>query len=127
MKIRIAEHNPHAPNTRGVESVDAAGQVRGRIAFDTWRPNSAAVHIELGSPIALRKLLAWALHFAFEEAKLGVVIGFVRGTSRVHGLAKRIGFRLVGVVKDGHEVGSDLYIYELRREACAFSLQRKVA
>lgn len=106
------------------EAVDKHGRVRGRISFDNWRPLSAQVHVRCESAIALRRLLPVALDYGFRVKGLSAVIGAIPSTSKARELAKRLGFKLAHVVRDGWDKGEDLCFYELRPEWCAYTTRK---
>lgn len=110
-----------SPTMRAIEALDETGAIRGAIAYDGWTPNSAHLHVALETPIAARKLLRPTFRIPFEELGLGVLFAPVFSTNpRSLRLLKHLGFRIIGVMKDGWEPGTDIVMHEMRREECRY-------
>ena len=116
-------------NTGVLCAVDDSGRIVGQFAGQGWTPNSVIVAIAVDEPIALRPLLSEAFRWVFVQAKRGVAFATILATNeRSIRLCKRLGFREVCRVENGHAVGVDMVLMQLRREWWrASSLERKAA
>ena len=117
----LTERTTYVPTAgcRAIEAIDGAGKIRGMVAYDHWAKNSVQMHVALDAPIVARSLLAPAFGYPFEMVGLGVVIGIVPAEntkSAEH--ARRLGFTETHRIKDGWDVGSDLIVFEMRKENC---------
>ena len=108
-----------SPEMKAIAVIDATGKIHGMAGFDGWTPNSVVVTLALDTPVAFKRLI-WALfHFAFVQARRGVLLATVKGSNaRSIKLCKHVGMREVYRVRDGITVGEDLVIFEMRREEC---------
>lgn len=106
-------------DVRAIKAVDAAGEIRGMVAYDMWTPNSCQAHMALGTPVAARSLLRRAFHYPFVFADRGILLGYCRASNtRARKLHDSLGFELLCVVPDGWTSGEDLCIVQMRRENC---------
>ena len=113
---------------RAIEAVSETGEILGMVGYDSWMPNSVAMHFALESPLAGRALCGPAFSYAFEEAGKGVVLGFIPAyRQRAVSIAKRLGFREVVRFRDGWEAGVDLVSLEMRREEWEQSTARRLS
>lgn len=117
----IVQRTGFAPTggCRAIEAVDAAGRIRGMVAFDGWTENACHAHMAVESPIAWRALLAPAFGYAFDQCGRGIILGVVpAGNARSCALTRRFGFREVHRIKDGWAEGEDLVVHEMRKNEC---------
>lgn len=106
---------------RGLCVRDGRGRIVAGVLYDGWLPNSVQAHMWVASPIACRHLLPHAFLYPFHEAGKGVLWSMIRASnSRSLALAKHLGFREEGRVRDGYAVGEDLVRVEMRREECRY-------
>lgn len=104
---------------KAIEAVDAKGEIRGMVGYDHWTHNSVNAHIALDSPIALRSLIRAAFAYPFEQVGFGVLVCPVASDNEASmRLCRGLGFREAYRMRDGHDVGVDLVLWEMRREEC---------
>lgn len=104
---------------RGVKAVDASGRTRGLVAYDCWTPNSVQCHMAVDTPIAWRSLLGPASSYPFDEAGRGLLLAIIQGGNPESlRMTRRLGFTEAHRIRDGHAVGVDTHIFEMRREDC---------
>lgn len=106
-------------SARGIAAVDAAGRIRGMIAYDAWTENSVQAHMAVDSPIAWRALVRPTFSYPFLEAGRGVLLGLIRASNTASlRTAIHLGLEEVARIRDGVAVGEDLVLMQLRRENC---------
>jgi len=100
-----------------VECVDdASGVIRGMVGFCLWTPNSVQCHMAVETPIVWRHLLVPSLSYAFNEARVGRMVGVIPShNDRSIAFAKRVGFQETHRILDGWAIGEDLAVLELTR------------
>jgi RimJ/RimL family protein N-acetyltransferase len=126
----LLERIQYAPTAgaRAIEAVDAAGRIRGMVAFDGWTESAAHMHVALESPIAARALLRVVFRYLFLDTGRSIAIGVVPShNARALAFDKRLGFREVHRIEDGWAPGDDLVILEMRRTECRFIPQERRA
>lgn len=113
-------------NARAIQAVDAAGRIRGVVAYDGWTENAVQAHMAVDAPVVWRSLLPAVFAYPFLEAGRGLLLGVIpAGNARSCAMARRLGFREAYRVKDGWAKGEDLVVHELRRAECRW-LKEKV-
>jgi hypothetical protein len=107
------------PQFRAIKAVDAGGQIRGMVGFDGWTPNAVSLHIALTSPLALRCLIGPAFGIAFKEFGRGVALAMVLSDNAESlRLVRKAGFREKHRIRDGWTVGTDMVMFEMRKDEC---------
>lgn len=102
-----------------IKAVDATGKIRGMVAFYEWTETSVRAHMAVDSAIVWRSLLRPAFTYPFLEAGREVLLGSIVGSNAESlRFAKRIGFREVHRIADGHSKGVDVHIIEMRKGEC---------
>ncbi len=95
------------------------GEILGATVFDSWTSNSCHGHIAIEDPKITRRLLRVTFDYVFIYANRGVMIATVIGNNtRALRLVKGIGFKELFRVEDGHKLGVDTVVLEMRRENC---------
>jgi L-amino acid N-acyltransferase YncA len=115
---------------RGIEATDAAGRIRGFVAYCNWTKTAVQLHIAVEAPSVWRALLRPALEYPFVECGRRVLLGLIAASNkRSARFARAVGFRDVARIRDGWDVGEDFVLFQLRREDCRFVLsdERRVA
>jgi RimJ/RimL family protein N-acetyltransferase len=107
---------------RAFEALDG-GVIVGMVGYDGWTHNSCSMHVAIEKPIAIRRLLRPAFGLVFDPRPKGCGFGLVKGhvlssNSRALALDLGLGFRELGRVKDGWDVGVDEIMLVMRREDC---------
>lgn len=106
-------------NARAIEARDAAGRIRGVVAYDGWTENAVQAHMAVDAAVVWRSLLPAVFEYPFVEAGKGLLLGVIpEGNKRSWGMARRLGFREAYRVKDGWATGEDLIVHEMRRDEC---------
>lgn len=106
-------------NARAIEARDAAGRLRGVVAYDCWTPASVQCHMAVDAPVVWRRLLRPAFAYPFEEAGREVLLGVIPAdNARSVALTQRMGFREAYRLHNGWQVGVDLIVFEMRRTEC---------
>lgn len=110
---------------RALEALDA-GQIVGMVGFDGWTPNSCSMHVAIEKPLAIRRLLRPAFGLVFDARPKGLGLGLVKGhvlssNTKALALDLGLGFRELGRVVDGWEVGVDEIMLVMRREDCKWA------
>lgn len=104
---------------KGMKAVDAAGCIRGMVAYDDFTPNSCVVHQAADTPIAWRRLIPACFIYPFEQLGLALVVGTVPANNeRALRMTRRLGFREAHRLKDAWAPGVDMVMHELRRADC---------
>ena len=104
---------------QAIEAVDSRGAVRGMVGYERFSPNSVMAHMAVAHPIAWRELLRPAFFYPFVQRGLGLMLAAVPSTNwRSLGFVERVGFRETYRIRDGHAVGVDTVLHEMRREEC---------
>jgi RimJ/RimL family protein N-acetyltransferase len=90
------------------------------LGFDDWTANSVEMHVWVKEPKHFtRDFLRAAFSYPFEEIGLGIVITVVACNNELAlNITRKAGFKVLAIVKDGLELGTDLAIQEMRRESC---------
>ena len=116
---------------RAFSAWNNAGHFQGLVAFTNFlgqpegKASSAQVHVALGTPFAALPLWRAFTKYAFETCGLSSVMALVPGQSRINSIARKLGFRFVGLVAAGFG-DRDLVILQLRPEYIALR-RRKAA
>lgn len=109
------------PAARAIKAVDAAGAIRGMVAYDWWTENAVYAHMAVDTPIAWRSLIPECFRYPFEQCGKSVILAFIPAhNEKSWDFAGHLGFRIVHTVRDGWAKGDDLHLLELRREDCRF-------
>lgn len=107
---------------RALEALDGE-QIVGMVGYDGWTLNSCSMHVAIERPIAIRRLLRPAFGLVFDPRPRGCGLGLVKGhvlstNEKALALDLNLGFRELGRVKDGWDVGVDEIMLVMRREDC---------
>lgn len=106
-------------SARAIAAVNAAGQVRGMVAYDGWTDSSAQVHVAADAPAAWRALVRPMFQYPFLQGGRTVLIALVRASNkRSLRLAMGLGAEVVCRIRDAAAVGEDLVVVQMRREGC---------
>ncbi len=109
------------PTATGIKTVDAAGNVRGVVAYDDWAPNSVRAHMAVESPIAWRSLVGPAFRYPFLQRGVGLIVATIPAYNETsERMTKHLGFKETYRIKDGWRVGEDMIVLEMRREECGW-------
>lgn len=94
------------------------------LGYSAWTPNSVTISIALEHPSAFRHLRYPAFEYPFLEAGREIVLAYILDTnSRSVRLTERLGFQLVTRIRDGWTRGTDILMYEMRKENCRWLRQ----
>lgn len=108
------------PNLRCLGNITEDGKIIGVVGFDNWNGASCQMHVAGEGNWVSREFLRCTFDYAFNTAKLNVVIGAVpSGNKRALKFDKHVGFTEVASIEGGHPDGS-LVILSLRREDCRY-------
>lgn len=108
------------PDGRGIVALRGA-QALGMVVYDGFTATLAQVHVALATPMAARHLLRPAFEYPFLQLGLLALATMLDSRNeRAVALALGAGFLEAGRIQDGVDVGSDLVLYQLRRERCRF-------
>lgn len=105
---------PHAKGvTQNIENL-----THGIVVYDRWTANSVEMHVWIPRSIT-KGFIRACFDYPFIQAGKGLVLG-VTPSNNTAALAmnKKLGFRVVHVIKDGNAVGEDLVLQEMRKEEC---------
>lgn len=109
------------PGARAIAAKDAAGAVRGMVAYDCWTESAVCAHMAVDTPIVWRSLLPACFTYPFVECDRRVLLGVIPHHNRASWtMAQRLGFTVKHVVRDGWALGDDLLLLELRRDDCRY-------
>lgn len=112
------KYAPHM-DLKGITAWNEAGEREAIIGYDCWTFNSVHLHIWLRSKWSIsRSLIKEAFRFPFDNGRnvlIGVTPSYNLDALRFN---KSIGFVETYRIRDGHTLGGDLVIQELRREDC---------
>jgi len=108
------------PWMRCIGSITPENKILGVVGFDAWNGASCEMHVAGEGNWVTRDLLYATFDYAFNVAKLKVVIGMVPSTNKkAIRFDKHVGFEEVARIKNGTPDG-DLVIMQLRRENCRY-------
>jgi len=109
--------------TKGVVALDAAGVIVAACCFDTWSFNSCQIHIYIANPFVLKHGFAHEVfNYAFNTCGKGMVIGVTAADNyKALKFIKNIGLEEIFRIPDGHKVGVDFVITQLRSENCKWT------
>ncbi|MBF9682941.1 hypothetical protein IAI36_11700, partial [Streptococcus pseudopneumoniae] len=65
------------PGARGIKATDAAGHIRGFVAYDWWTENAVYAHMAADTPIAWRSLLPAVFTYPFVECGRGKLLALI--------------------------------------------------
>jgi RimJ/RimL family protein N-acetyltransferase len=107
---------------RALEAVDG-NEIVGMVGYDSWTPNACSMHVAIERPIAVRRLIRPAFGLVFDPRPRGAGLGVVFGTvmsnnEKALAFDRSLGFREVTRLRDAWEVGVDMVLLEMRRDAC---------
>lgn len=112
------------PAFQAIEVIDRNGKILGMSGYDFWTPNSVQMSVALGSHIAGRALLRLAFEYPFVQQNRGLVIAYVSAkNSEALRLDASLGFRETHRIVDGHSMGVDLVLLEMRKHECRWISQ----
>ena len=102
-------------NTQGIVAVEK-GKIWAMVVMDSWSHNSVQVHMRITNPLVLRHgLMEECSRHIHIVADRQIIIGLVPGdNSKALKLNRHIGYTEVHRIKDGHALGVDTVIMELR-------------
>lgn len=98
--------------------------------MDTWLENSVQMHIVIENPICLKNyaLLVEAFNYVFNTSDRGVALAVVASDNKKSlRFVTRIGFNEIATIKDGHKVGVDTILFEMRKENCMWISHKQEA
>ena len=106
-------------DTRGIVA-ERDGTPVACILFDSWTHTSAQSHIWIGDRMVLRHgFLEEAARYFFEESGRRILLGITPSNkTRALKLNKHIGFRVIGVIKNGFDDGVDLVVQRMNGDDC---------
>lgn len=108
------------PWMRCIGSITPKNKILGVVGFDAWNGASCEMHVAGEGNWVTRDLLYATFDYAFNVAKLKVVIGMVPSTNKkAIRFDKHVGFEEVARIKNGTSDG-DLVIMQMRRENCRY-------
>lgn len=109
---------------RSLGNITPEGKILGVVGFDAWNGASCQMHVAGEGNWLTRELLRCTFDYAFNVAKLNMVIGVIpSGNKQSLRFSKHVGFVEIANIKDGHPDGS-LFVLELRQENCRY-LEKK--
>jgi RimJ/RimL family protein N-acetyltransferase len=103
------------------------GELRAGVVFNEYNGASMCIHVASDGSRAWmnRELLWYVFHYAFNEAKVNLLIGLVgEGNKQARRFDEHLGFVLEHEIPDAHPTGK-LLIYRMRREECRFLNMRR--
>ncbi|NBD11831.1 hypothetical protein [Corallococcus silvisoli] len=104
---------------RAIEAVDAAGSIRGMVAYDNWTESAVSAHMAVESASVWRTLLRPAFEYPFVQAGKQLLLGFIIASNKQSmAFVQRVGFREAHRIQDGWAAGVDLVIWQMRRQDC---------
>jgi hypothetical protein len=107
-----------SPDFRAIEAIDG-DRILGMVGYDAWTPNGVSMSVAIDEPVAVRRLLGPAFSYPFLEAGRGVITAVVRGDNAAsRKFCEHVGFRKTHAIRDGWAAGTDLLLYEMRRDEC---------
>lgn len=113
------------PDAVGLKAVGPTGAIHGMVVYDGRTPTLAQMHVALLDSEAGAALHGPAFAYPFSVLGLHVLLAMVDSSNAsAVAVAKRQGFVEAYRVRDGVEVGTDLILFELRRESCAALKER---
>ncbi len=94
-----------------------------RAPSDPWSFNSCQIHIYIANPFVLKHGFAHEVfNYAFNTCGKGMVIGVTAADNyKALKFIKNIGLEEIFRIPDGHKVGVDFVITQLRRENCKWT------
>lgn len=106
-------------NARAIKAVDAAGRIRGMVAYDNWTEVAVQSHMVVDSPVVWRSLLGPAFSYPFEECGKALLLGIIPlHNHKSIALTRHLGFREAYRIRDGWAPGDDLVVFEMRKHEC---------
>ena len=117
-------------DAKGIAAESDDGTILSVCMMDTWLENSVQVHIAIDNPICLKgyTYIREVFTYIFDTAKRGIAIGTVSSDNeKALRFDKKIGFREVARIRDGHRKGVDIVLLELRREYCKWIKSKQEA
>lgn len=113
-------------DTRGIVA-ERDGEIQGAVVLDSWSWTGCQVHLAAPNPMVWRRgLHKEVFEYVFETCDRLYIMGMTPADNEVAvRFNKHIGFRPVYRVKDGHKVGVDLIVFEMRRRECRFLARNK--
>jgi RimJ/RimL family protein N-acetyltransferase len=100
----------------GIEAWDGK-QVLGIVGYDKWTHNAVRIHVFVPKgAIPPRELIQEAFDYPFKSKRI-LLAEIAKSNERSLKMAKHFGFKKIYSIKDGWDVGDDIVVLELRREA----------
>lgn len=109
----------YAPEVSVNFGLEKDGEIVAGVVFDHYNGSSIAAHIAIKNKFCLTKeFLQVCFSYAFDEAKVKKIIGFVCSTNAAAiKLDQHLGFVCEGILKDCTPDG-DLLLYTMTRDQC---------
>ena len=109
-------------DTKGVMAVDGEGIPQAICVLDSWSPNSVQIHIWIENAFVLKHGFAEEVfNYVFNTAGRNMIIGVTPSNNpQALKFIKHIGFQEIFRIKDGHAVGVDFVVTEIRKENCRY-------
>lgn len=120
-------HYHPGPAARGIEVVDAKGDIRGMVICDDWTPGAVRLHVALGGAGSARRLLRAAFDYAFVQCDKELAICIMPDGHRSAVLASALGFEELGRIPHGFVHGTDLLVMAMERRKCRYIDHKEAA
>lgn len=117
-------------DAKGIAAESDSGETLGVCMMDTWQEGSVQIHIAIDNPVCLRKytFIREVFNYIFITSNRLVAVGIVNSDNvKALRFDRKLGFKEIGRIKDGHKKGVDTVLLELRREDCIWINHRKAA
>ena len=114
MEVRLCE------DTKGIIGVDAEGDYVACALLDSWSHTAVQAHIWIRNPLAIKAgFLTEIANYVYGFGGREIIVGLVPADNqKALNFDRRIGFTEIGRIKDGHAVGVDVVILEMRKDDC---------
>jgi len=110
------------PDAKGITAISDSGEILAVCMMDSWTEGSVQLHVAVDNNIALKNytFISEVFDYIFNVGDRLTALGFVssENTKALLAFKRRLGFKELARIKDGHKKGIDTVILELRREDC---------
>lgn len=112
---------PWMDHTKGIIARDGERKILAGCILNNWTSNSVQAHIWIRNPMVIRAgFFQEITGYVFNVCEREVIVGVVPAENhKALRLDKKIGFREMYRIRDGHRKGEDTVILEARREDLA--------